>query len=184
MRCRCRRAGSPLTDRWPGAEPPFSGDQGGWRIASPEMLPGGEALPCLRCSRAALTCEEQGEAGEHHVEDYNGRIYENGKAVCCTYFCSRLPAFCCNGSSAGRRKAWDIRLMKRVGAKKARVAVAHRHRCLGTIGLATRWPGRPASLDRHANIGSTDCEVTAMVPRITPAPTRRGMPEQMRFPSC
>jgi transposase len=76
-------------------------------------------------------------------QDYNGRISKWGDRLLRTYLFEAASVLLHRTQRWSTLKAWGIRLMKRVGAKKAKVAVARKIavilHCIWTDGTSFEW---------------------------------------------
>lgn len=76
-------------------------------------------------------------------QDYNGRISKWGDRLLRTYLFEAASVLLHRTQRWSALKAWGIRLMKRVGAKKAKVAVARKIavilHCIWTDGTTFEW---------------------------------------------
>jgi transposase len=76
-------------------------------------------------------------------QDYNGRISKWGDRLVRTYLFEAASVLLHRTRRWSALKAWGIRLMKRVGAKKAKVAVARKIavilHCIWTDGTSFEW---------------------------------------------
>ena len=76
-------------------------------------------------------------------QDYNGRISKWGDRLLRTYLFEAASVLIHRTQRWSALKAWGVRLMKRVGAKKAKVAVARKIavilHCIWTDGTTFEW---------------------------------------------
>jgi transposase len=76
-------------------------------------------------------------------QDYNGRISKWGDRLLRTYLFEAASVLLHRTQRWSALKAWGIRLMKRIGAKKAKVAVARKIavilHCIWTDGTSFEW---------------------------------------------
>jgi transposase len=76
-------------------------------------------------------------------QDYNGRISKWGDCLLRTYLFEAASVLLHRTQRWSTLKAWGVRLMKRVGAKKAKVAVARKIavilHCIWTDGTSFEW---------------------------------------------
>jgi transposase len=76
-------------------------------------------------------------------QDYNGRISKWGDRLLRTYLFEAASVLLHRTQRWSALKAWGLRLMKRVGAKKAKVAVARKIavilHCIWTDGTSFEW---------------------------------------------
>jgi transposase len=76
-------------------------------------------------------------------QDYNGRISKWGDRLLRTYLFEAASVLLHRTQRWSALKAWGVRLMKRVGAKKAKVAVARKIavilHCIWTDGTSFEW---------------------------------------------
>ena len=88
-------------------------------------------------------------------QDYNGRISKWGDRLLRTYLFEAASVLLHRTQRWSALKAWGIRLMKRVGAKKAKVAVARKIavilHCIWTDGTSFEWGAEKNGLISHTN---------------------------------
>ncbi len=81
-------------------------------------------------------------------QDYNGRISKWGDRLLRTYLFEAASVLLHRTQRWSALKAWGTRLMKRVGAKKAKVAVARKIavilHCIWTDGTEFEWGSKTA----------------------------------------
>jgi len=82
-------------------------------------------------------------------QDYNGRISKWGDRLLRTYLFEAASVLIHRTQRWSALKAWGVRLMKRVGAKKAKVAVARKIavilHCIWTDGTTFEWGAEKAA---------------------------------------
>jgi Transposase IS116/IS110/IS902 family len=89
-------------------------------------------------------------------QDYNGRISKWGDRLLRTYLFEAASVLLHRTQRWSALKAWGIRLMKRIGAKKAKVAVARKIavilHCIWTDGTSFEWGAEKKIAQRNRRI--------------------------------
>jgi hypothetical protein len=109
---------------------------------SPCVEHGGDADPCAEVAGIGSNCQHRlGRCAEQQVIDR--RISKWGDRLLRTYLFDAASVLLHRTQRRSALKAWGVRLMKRVGAKKAKVAVARKIavilHCIWTDGTEFEW---------------------------------------------